>query len=246
MIRDFTAFARFRVALAIAAALVLAAPALAEDGPKEAPYTYRAEVVDVIDGDTIDVHIDLGFYVWIRFQRIHLYGIEAPEPSGATEAAGVAAKEALATLIKGKMVILKSLRGEDSPDRAGSFGNNAVTITGNGANGGQSSGGGTSKRYSASIGASWEPDLWGRIRAGVKQAGALAAAVEALARSGVEVRTAGPVGDAADEIVRLAKEMRADVIVLGARGLNPLKRLVLGSVSTRVLHHAPCDVLVVR
>jgi nucleotide-binding universal stress UspA family protein len=79
-----------------------------------------------------------------------------------------------------------------------------------------------------------------------RQAGALAAAVEALARSGVEVRTAGPVGDAADEIVRLAKEMRADVIVLGARGLNPLKRLVLGSVSTRVLHHAPCDVLVVR
>ena len=34
----------------------------------------------MVDGDTIDVHIDLGFYVWIRFQRIHLYGVEAPEP----------------------------------------------------------------------------------------------------------------------------------------------------------------------
>jgi NodT family efflux transporter outer membrane factor (OMF) lipoprotein len=60
--------------------------------------------------------------------------------------------------------------------RAGSFGNGAVTIQGNGANSGNSSSGGTSKRYSASVGASWEPDLWGRIRAGVKQAGALAEA----------------------------------------------------------------------
>jgi micrococcal nuclease len=47
-------------------------------------------VVKVVDGDTIDVHIDLGFYVWIRFQRIHLAGIDAPEPTGATEATGVA------------------------------------------------------------------------------------------------------------------------------------------------------------
>ena len=62
--------------MAVAALLALAAPALAEDGPKEAPYTYRAEVVKVVDGDTIDVHIDLGFYVWIRFQRIHLFGID--------------------------------------------------------------------------------------------------------------------------------------------------------------------------
>ena len=100
--------------------LALAAPAFAEDGPKEAPYTYRAEVVKVIDGDTIDVHIDLGFYVWIRYQRIHLFGIKAPEP---TEAAGEAATEHLKSLIDGKTVILKSLRGEDPPDRQGSFNN---------------------------------------------------------------------------------------------------------------------------
>ena len=106
----------------LAAALLLAGAtsALAEDGPTEAPYTYRAEVVDVIDGDTIDVHVDLGFYVWIRYQRIHLYGIEAPEP---TAAAGAAATEHLRSLIGGKTVILKSLRGEDPPDRQGSFNN---------------------------------------------------------------------------------------------------------------------------
>lgn len=114
---------RWARALGAAAFLALAVPAVAEDGPKEAPYTYRAEVVDVIDGDTIDVHLDLGFYVWIRYQRIHLFGIDAPEPSGETEAAGLAATEHLKSLIGGKMVILKSIRGEDSPDREGSFGN---------------------------------------------------------------------------------------------------------------------------
>jgi micrococcal nuclease len=116
-------FRRLAGPLVAAALFALAAPALAEDGPKEAPYTYRAEVVNVVDGDTIDVHIDLGFYVWIRFQRIHLFGIDAPEPTGATEAAGVAATEHLKSLIGGKMVILKSLRGQDQPDREGSFNN---------------------------------------------------------------------------------------------------------------------------
>jgi len=75
---------------------------------------------------------------------------------------------------------------------------------------------------------------------------ALAEAKALLAQSGIEARGAAPVGREADEIVRLAKESGADLIVLGARGLNPLKRLVLGSVSTNVLHHAPCDVLVVK
>jgi micrococcal nuclease len=107
-------------ALAAAALFVLAAPVRAEDGPTEAPYTYRAEVVNVVDGDTIDVHIDLGFYVWIRYQRIHLFGIEAP---AAADAAGTAATEHLKSLIDGKTIILKSLRGEDPPDRQGSFNN---------------------------------------------------------------------------------------------------------------------------
>lgn len=120
-----TSIARRRWLGAIAAAAILAgaSAARAEDGPTQAPYTYRAEVVKVVDGDTIDVHIDLGFYVWIRFQRIHLHGIDAPEPSGATEAAGIAAREHLQDLIGGKTIILKSIHGEDSPDRQGSFGN---------------------------------------------------------------------------------------------------------------------------
>jgi nucleotide-binding universal stress UspA family protein len=79
-----------------------------------------------------------------------------------------------------------------------------------------------------------------------RQQAALAEAKALLAESGMDARTAAPVGDEAAEIVRVAEESGADLIVLGARGLNQLKRLVLGSVSTKVLHKSPCDVLVVK
>ena len=40
---------------------------------------YRCNVVKIIDGDTVDVDIDLGFGVWMRKQRIRMYGIDTPE-----------------------------------------------------------------------------------------------------------------------------------------------------------------------
>jgi|TARA_R110000824_G_scaffold159471_1_gene333853 micrococcal nuclease len=42
-------------------------------------HEYSATVVRVIDGDTVDVDIDLGFDCWIRKQRIRLSGIDTPE-----------------------------------------------------------------------------------------------------------------------------------------------------------------------
>jgi len=42
-------------------------------------YQYKAIITKVIDGDTVDVDIDLGFEVWLRNQRIRLYGIDTPE-----------------------------------------------------------------------------------------------------------------------------------------------------------------------
>jgi micrococcal nuclease len=41
-------------------------------------YKYSAKLIRVIDGDTVDALIDLGFSVWIK-KRIRLYGIDAPE-----------------------------------------------------------------------------------------------------------------------------------------------------------------------
>jgi|TARA_B100001094_G_scaffold246010_1_gene242592 micrococcal nuclease len=42
-------------------------------------YQYRITVVKIVDGDTVDVDIDLGFGVWLKKQRIRLYGIDTPE-----------------------------------------------------------------------------------------------------------------------------------------------------------------------
>jgi nucleotide-binding universal stress UspA family protein len=54
------------------------------------------------------------------------------------------------------------------------------------------------------------------------------------------------VGHPVDTILHVAKDRGADLIVLGSRGLGGFKRLLLGSVSNGVLHHAPCPVLIVR
>jgi nucleotide-binding universal stress UspA family protein len=54
------------------------------------------------------------------------------------------------------------------------------------------------------------------------------------------------VGGPDAEIVKLAEELRAGLIVLGSRGLGPLRSALMGSVSDSVVRHAHCSVLVVR
>ena len=53
-------------------------------------------------------------------------------------------------------------------------------------------------------------------------------------------------GYAAEEILKAARRFRANLIVMGSRGLTGIKQTLLGSVSARVVRHAPCSVLVVR
>jgi nucleotide-binding universal stress UspA family protein len=71
-------------------------------------------------------------------------------------------------------------------------------------------------------------------------------AVEAAAEAGIRGTWELREGDAAAEICEAAAETGAALIVVGAHGWGPVRRLVFGSVSTEVLHHAPCPVLVVR
>jgi nucleotide-binding universal stress UspA family protein len=71
-------------------------------------------------------------------------------------------------------------------------------------------------------------------------------AKETLAAKGVEAALVERRGDPATMIVDEAAREEADVIVLGTRGLNTAKRWLMGSVSSRVVQHAPCNVLVVR
>lgn len=53
-------------------------------------------------------------------------------------------------------------------------------------------------------------------------------------------------GDPAEEIIRLANIHKADLIVIGSRGLTGMKRIVEGSVSFQVMEDAQCSVLVVK
>jgi nucleotide-binding universal stress UspA family protein len=71
-------------------------------------------------------------------------------------------------------------------------------------------------------------------------------AKEAAKSEGVTVKELLLEGDAVDQIVKTAKDGNFDLIVMGARGLNPVAELVLGSTSHGVIKKAPCPVLITR
>ena len=78
----------------------------------------------------------------------------------------------------------------------------------------------------------------------------VAEALEVRARrvrdEGIEVTSGTLVGPPHEVIVDHARDMRADLIVVGSRGLGAVAHALLGSVAEKVVRHAPCPVLVVR
>jgi nucleotide-binding universal stress UspA family protein len=74
----------------------------------------------------------------------------------------------------------------------------------------------------------------------------VAQAAGRLEKLGVEAERVTALGQPARTIVEAAEGRGVDLIVLGARDLNVLERLVAGSVSDAVVHRAPCDVLIVH
>lgn len=62
---------------------------------------------------------------------------------------------------------------------------------------------------------------------------------------GIEIKAHGPRGDAAAAILSVAEEHKADLIILGSKGMQGARR-VLGSVPNKVSHKAPCDLLIVQ
>ena len=42
-------------------------------------YEYKVKILRVVDGDTVDVDIDLGFGVWLKKERVRIMGIDTPE-----------------------------------------------------------------------------------------------------------------------------------------------------------------------
>ena len=87
-------------------------------------YEYRAKVIKVIDGDTVDVDIDLGFGVWLKDERVRIMGIDTPESRTRDKVEkkfGLAAKARLKELL-GPTPILKTQVGKGGEDMKGKFG----------------------------------------------------------------------------------------------------------------------------
>lgn len=79
-------------------------------------YWYRCELIRVIDGDTVEIWVDFGFYHrWKMIVR--LWGMNAPEVIGTSYEAGRAAKVRLEQLLAGPGLILRSIK--DQADKYG-------------------------------------------------------------------------------------------------------------------------------
>ena len=65
-------------------------------------------------------------------------------------------------------------------------------------------------------------------------------------QQGVEAQTYPREGDPADAILDVAEEERAELIIVGNKGMTGAKRFLLGSVPNKVSHHAPCSVMIIR
>jgi len=74
----------------------------------------------------------------------------------------------------------------------------------------------------------------------------LAEAAKEVEDAGVKVNTFARQGEPADAILDVAEEEKADLIVVGNKGMTGAKRFLLGSVPNKVSHHAPCSVLIIR
>ncbi len=91
-------------------------------------------------------------------------------------------------------------------------------------------------------------DVWDSLNESAEASAkhALQTIVDALVGFVPDVETLIRSGSPADEIVHAARELEADLIVIGSRGFGEVRSVLLGSVSERVLHIAHCPVLIVR
>lgn len=87
-------------------------------------YDYKVTILRVVDGDTVDVDIDLGFGVWLRKERVRMMGIDTPESRTSDKVEkkfGLAAKARLKSLL-GKEAVLKTQIDKSGGDAKGKFG----------------------------------------------------------------------------------------------------------------------------
>jgi micrococcal nuclease len=87
-------------------------------------YEYKSKLIRVVDGDTVDVDIDLGFGIWMLKERVRIMGIDTPESRTRNKVEklfGLAAKKRVKELL-GKSSVLKTQVARDGEDMKGKFG----------------------------------------------------------------------------------------------------------------------------
>lgn len=86
-------------------------------------YSYKAQIIKVVDGDTVDINIDLGFNTILANQRVRLAGIDTPESRTSNKeekARGLLSKKKLAEKLPvGAWVKVQTERAEDVDDKFG-------------------------------------------------------------------------------------------------------------------------------
>ena len=85
---------------------------------------YDVVLLDCVDGDTVDVDIDLGFGVWLKDERVRIMGIDTPESRTRDKVEklfGTAAKNRLKELLAegGKLITTENKQGEDMKGKFG-------------------------------------------------------------------------------------------------------------------------------
>jgi len=87
-------------------------------------YEYKVKINRVVDGDTVDVDIDLGFGMWMHDERIRIMGIDTPESRTSDKVEKIFGKAAKARLqeLLGETAILKTQISKKGEDMRGKFG----------------------------------------------------------------------------------------------------------------------------
>ena len=89
-------------------------------------YQYRCKILRVVDGDTVDVDIDLGFGMWMHKERVRMMGIDTPESRTSDKVEkqfGLASKNRLKELLPvGSSQVLKTEIDRNGEDAKGKFG----------------------------------------------------------------------------------------------------------------------------
>ena len=90
-------------------------------------YQYRAKILNVVDGDTFDVDIDLGFHIHIH-ERVRLLNVDTPEKFGVEAPLGLIIKNYAIEHFLGKEIVIRSEKSEESA-KTDSFGRWLVETT---------------------------------------------------------------------------------------------------------------------